>query len=356
MSQLAHALAHLFDRHRIVFWYDDKRELCAEFDALALPGVEKVVLANDQFGLKHRMLRAEPEQKFLVYHEGSQPSDLDNWLLDVQLSHGEFRADQTALWLAELGLGMEFAAVVQPHAPFFQASRRKEALKKLLQPDDTPGRLRLKMAAICTGAEPRLDDILEALLDELAAGQDDKARLLQRCELDEYFWQQLERVYGYMSESPGVRDFALALFKAGYAAAVNEPTTLAPDAVVFLKRWKDSIRHQAAFEAVSADCVAILGVEQDLHARNLLQLAEVDLFELIDRKILSNLARAVGNRTLDAGACMQLIRQRRQSHWYARHRHPYEAIGYASRFFQALETASLTVDSLVHGIQQYAQS
>jgi hypothetical protein len=45
MSEISHSLTRMFDRHRIVFWYDDKHKLRAEFDALALPAVEKIVLA-----------------------------------------------------------------------------------------------------------------------------------------------------------------------------------------------------------------------------------------------------------------------------------------------------------------------
>ena len=133
MSQIETALAKIFDRQRIVFWYDVKRELRAEFDALALPGVEKIVLGNNQFGVKYRILREAPEQKFLLYHEGPPPEDIDNWLLDVELAHGSFRADQTALWVHELGLGPEFTGVIGPHAEFFQAVRRREALKAALR-------------------------------------------------------------------------------------------------------------------------------------------------------------------------------------------------------------------------------
>jgi ATP-dependent Lon protease len=89
------------------------------------------VLENNEFGVKHRILRQEPTRKFLLYHAGPPPADLDNWLLDVQLAHAVFRADQTALWLSELGLGQEFAEVVAPHAEFFHSARRRETLKAL---------------------------------------------------------------------------------------------------------------------------------------------------------------------------------------------------------------------------------
>lgn len=52
--------------HRIVFWYDAARDLRAAFDAVDLPGVTKVEIANNEFGLKYRMLRQEPDRKSVV--------------------------------------------------------------------------------------------------------------------------------------------------------------------------------------------------------------------------------------------------------------------------------------------------
>jgi len=354
MTQLAKALTRLFERHRIIFWYDDKRELRAEYDALALPGVEKIELGNNQFGVKHRILRQEPEQRFLLYHAGPPPADLDNWLLDVQLAHGEFRADQVSLWLTELGLGLEFSDVAAPHAEFFQSARRREALKAVLEAGDTAQRIRLKMLAVCTGAEPRLDSILEALLAELAVDKADKAALVNRCALSDYLWEQCRRVFGYESETPGLRDFVITLFDSCYAAGLGEGARLRNDAVVFLNRWKDSVRHHEAFESLSAQCADVLDVEQDLVQRDFRLLAGLDLFELIDRKILSDLAPAVAGRTLSEAECDKLIRLRREGHWYDGYADPYEAIGAASHFLGLLGMVDLTVRSLADGVQQYS--
>ena len=72
-SQIERALVKLFDRHRIVFWYDAKQELRDDFEALQLPGVEKLELINNEYGIKYKLLREQPEQKFLLYREGPQP-------------------------------------------------------------------------------------------------------------------------------------------------------------------------------------------------------------------------------------------------------------------------------------------
>lgn len=359
-DRIAQALTKLFDRHRIVFWYDAKQELRDDFEALQLPGVEKLELTNNEYGIKYRLLREQPEQKFLLYREGPQPADLDNWLLDVQLAHGEFRTDQVAIWLSELELGPEFTDVVQAHAEFFQAIRRKDALKKLLKEDDTAGQIRLKMLAVCTGSEPRMDAVVENLLQELADSRDEKIKLIARCSLDGFLWEQMTRCYGYKSDEPGIRDFAIELFKSCYAMTVGgggaeNQVKLTGDALVFLKRWKDSRQFEGGFEALSGECAEVLGIEQDLAKRDFRELIELDYFRLIDQKIISDLVRAATARTASSGDVAIWVRQRRQGHWYREYRHLYEAVDFAAQFTHALGEAKLAMDSLAEGVQRYSR-
>jgi len=143
MNKIAEALKKRFEKHRIVFWFDVKKELRKAYEALAFPDIVKIELSNNQFQVKHRILREEPDTKFLLYHEGEAPSDLDNWLLDVQLASDEFRTDQSGIWLNELGLGIEFIDIVNEHAVFFNAAGRREKLKKILTPDDTQNAVRI---------------------------------------------------------------------------------------------------------------------------------------------------------------------------------------------------------------------
>lgn len=355
-DRISQALSRLFDKHRIIFWYDTKQELRSDFETVSIPDVEKLEIANNEYGLKYRILRESPDQKFLLYKEGPQPEDLDNWLLDVQLAHGEFRTDQVAIWLSELDLGLEFAEVAQAHAEFFQVIKRKDALKKLLKPDDTAGQLRLKMLAVCAGSEPRMDSVVETLLQQLAEERDDGIRLIERCGLDSFLWEQLTRFYGYEASEPSLRDFVIELFKSCYAMGTDGEVKLTGDALVFLKRWKDSRQFEQGFETLSADCAEVLGIEQDLGKRDFRELVELDYFRLIDQKIISDLVRAVVGRTVTSGDVALWVRQRRQGHWYGEFRHLYEAIEFAARFVQMLGEARLTMDSLSDGVQRYSRS
>jgi hypothetical protein len=186
-ERIIQALTKLFDRHRIVFWYDAKQELRDDFEALQLPGVEKLELTNNEYGIKYKLLREQPEQKFLLYREGPQPADLDNWLLDVQLAHGEFRTDQVAIWLSELELGLEFIGCGAGPCGVLPGDQAQGRPQEVAESTTTPaGQIRLKMLAVCTGSEPRMDSVVENLLQELADSRDEKIKLIGRCSSGRY--------------------------------------------------------------------------------------------------------------------------------------------------------------------------
>lgn len=362
-NRLLEALERLFDRHRLVFWYDEKEELRKDFESLSLPEVEKLEITNNEYGLKFRILHEEPTQKFLLYHEGTEPDKLDNWLLDLQLATTVFRADQIAIWLSELGLGMEFSDVVSEHADFFRANKRKDDLKKSLREDDSPEKLRLRMLAVCAAADVRIDSILMGLLEELSlsfsatstkieAGE--KLKLIQRFKLDTFFWEQIALHYGYHSKEPSLQDFVITLYKYSYfqyfeiyssSKAVASDTlpfsenkmSLNADALVFLKRFKDSRQYKKCYEKLSIACEAILNIEEDLQNRDLQDLLDLDYFQLIDLKIISELEQQLCARTINTTDVERMVHQRRNSHWYEKFSHLYESINYAALFKGSLK-------------------
>ena len=138
MSDTATVRPHLerwFESRRVVFWHDPDGQYAADLDGLDLPGVQTIRVANDEYGIKNRLLHDEPTSKFLVYRSGQVPTGIGNWLLDLELAYGVFTADRTALVAQDLGLtGEGIDEVVQAHEKFFNATKRVQSLKALLNP------------------------------------------------------------------------------------------------------------------------------------------------------------------------------------------------------------------------------
>lgn len=357
--KITQALNNLFDKQRIVFWYDTRHEFRADFEALELPGVQKIELANNEFGVKYRVLREQPAEKFLLYCDGPEPAPLQNWLLDVQLASGHsFRTDQVALWLAELQLGPDCYPLLEAHAAFFESSKRRDALRGMLASSDSHNALRDKMLAVCAGTEPKLDVMLEALLADEADGVDARIKLIERSGLAEFLWGRMKRAYGYASEQPGLRDFVIELFKTCFFTEVEPEykARLSAEAQVFIRRWKDSRTHSQCFERLSDACAAVLQVDEYLHSVDYRALMALDYFEVIDQKILSDLVRDLVARTVNAQEVEHWVRQRRQAHWFDRFKHVYMAIEQGAQFIQLIGVTQLEMTSLEDGIKKYAHS
>ncbi len=270
--------------------------------AASLPGVTKLEIANNEFGLKYRILRQEPKGKFLLFKDGPEPEMTDNWLLDLQLASAVFKADQAAIWLAELGLPLQFENVVRGHIEFFRAKARVEALKRLMptSSSDTQTQMRIRMLAVCAGAEGGLDTVIEALLGELAVGRDDALRLIERSGLTDFLWKQVGQAYGYKPDEPDFEDFAIALFQSAYARVLGEDGALNAEALLVFRRWKNNRHWAEAFETLSARYQDLLKIPADLQKRDFRTLVGVDHFEEIDRQIIREIVRAMSAQSVSA--------------------------------------------------------
>lgn len=347
------ALARLFEENRIVFWYDSARDMRAEYEAVDLDGVEKAEIANNEFGLKYRMLKQEPKQKFLLFHDGPEPTMKDNWLLDLQFATVLFKADQAAIWLAELGLPLQFEDVVRDHMEFYRAKGRIEALKQLIMPSDTKTDVLRRMLAVCAGAEGALDTVIEELLGELAEDRDDALRLMERSGLTAFFWKQVENAYGYVSDAPDFEDFAITLFQSSYHRALAEDSKLNGEALLVFRRWKNNRLGAKAFETLSGKYQDVLRIPEDVKERDIKALHAIDHFEAIDRQVIRTLVAEMASQTVTSADVLKIVRERRQSHWYSTYQDIYQAIAYATEFQQALAEANLTMTSPAEGVKRY---
>ncbi len=361
IKDITNDLTSRFEKYRIVFWYDAKKEMRDTFESLDLPGVVKLEIANNEYALKYRMLREEPEQKFLVYHEGPQPDDSQNWLLDVLLANGEFRADKVGLFLSELELDLKFDGLVREHLKFFGSQKRRNSLKKLLKQNDNENNIRLKMLAVCAGietlSEERMeDDILKGLLQELAEGKSDAEKCMECCALFPFFWQQMKDLYGYEAADPSMNDFSVELFKSSYALKLGEKAKLSENALRFLQRWKENSASKDAFRALSDRYAKILGIDQDLEKREYTELSELDFFRVIDQKIIIALTRYISERTLSPEKVEKQVAQRKKSFWYTDFSHLYSALECASSFLPQLESTPLEMQNPTEGVECYSKS
>lgn len=359
MSKVSEALDQLFKKHRIVFWYDTEGAMRGEYESLDLPDVIKVELKNNAFSLKYRLLREDPRTNYLVYSPEQEPQHLQNWLLDVQLAHAVFSADQASLWLAEMEMGLEYKEFVSAYQGFFRLAQNRSSLKKKFNKGDSNHQVALKMMAVTLGSavEANLDHILLALFKDLAEGDQSSYDKLDAYGLLAVLWQDLEKKFGYKADRPHIKDFALALFETVLNTGLGKPGRLSAEAGVLMNRWKDSHQYQNAFKSLSNQFSSLLNVIEELQHKEITDLIGLDVYQVIDHRILELLRTFVINRTISESDSKEVVRRRSATYWYADHfKAMYEAINTASMLLFRIQNLHLYLDSLSDGLRKYVSS
>src|SRR5699024_1461040 len=172
-----------------VIWHDPDGSYTSEVDAQVPSDVTLIKVGNDEFAIKHRVLRHESERKFLIYRTGQIPEGTENWLLDIELATGVFTADRAALAQAELGLtASDTEGLATQYSGFFGNTKLTSKLKPLLMPDDDLTTVLAKMCAVLLGQrEHSFSELTRTLLNQHADGITEGFDAFARHELTDFY-------------------------------------------------------------------------------------------------------------------------------------------------------------------------
>jgi uncharacterized protein (TIGR02687 family) len=355
------SLERHFAKHRVVFWYDGKGEWSKDLEQLELPDIELIRVENNEIGVKFRVLLEEPKTKFLLYVPTDQPNHEDNWLADILLSHAEFHADRASLHLQETGLPHEYRELADEHAAFFSRKERRELLKAKIQEDETHRSIRRRMMAIVLKAQDHsLDAILLRLCESLSGAElfDPVVEAFNEFTLVEAFWKEVETQYGYHSANRSLLDFVIGLFQHNAPLGTTVKSGLRSQAVVFLSRWKDSNSSRQSFESLSNRTATNLNIaaalnqvsEKDIQA---LVDAEVDAYELIEKRVVCWFRDGVKARRWKSDARRAIIEKRARSFWFSKYETLYEALNHGAELLDLVEAVDFKVNNIEQGINRY---
>lgn len=348
-------LEQRFTEQRIVFWHDFAGLYSSDIDDLGLDGVIVARVGNDEYGLKYRLLHDWSEEKVLVYRSGEPATGIANWLLDLELAYGTFTADRGSLMAQDLGLREEVAAeVIREHEKFFNAQKRVQSLKALLSPQDDGARLRAKMCAVLLGQKDHtLLDITRSLLVENASGEHVKFDALAEYGLDAFYWRGASVIYGYRTHSPTLDDFVLWLFKRALEDFRSDALEGLRNIQLDFSSLRYDQRSQAAMATLAKRAEVVLDYETRISGASFAGLVSQDLFEATDRRIITDLARAVTEQRVALREVSDVVRARQASVWIGTYRPLYSAIESAAELLSLVSAVNLAFSSLDDALERY---
>ncbi|WP_163710208.1 BREX-1 system phosphatase PglZ type A [Mangrovibacterium lignilyticum] len=341
MNKIEEALVKRFQNHRVVFWYDEKKELTEQYEELAIDGVEKIAVEGNEFEVKYMINKLKPDTKFLLYFKGAKPSDDENWLLDMELAHDLFHTDQEAMFLQEIGLGYHLKELVTEHIEFFKAKERRLKLKELLGEGDEHEDIRGKLLAVTFNTDyVNLITFIHAHGAAFVDGNERLDKELERFNLTKYYWGKIKYQFKYQSEKPSIYDFLLEVFNTNFV--LGKKSTIDKESRLLLSLWKDTIQYRESFGAISEKIANDLEVEDQLSSANLEEIVNDDLFKVVDQKIVHDLVDLVADEAISHDKLIQLVKKRENKFWYS----------YSEYFYRTLEQGSL----LISLVRKYAST
>jgi uncharacterized protein (TIGR02687 family) len=356
-DKIKQVLSDLFDKKRLVFWYDEGGLMKDTVAELNIPGVVLLTLDHNPFTVKYRVLKGErPERGFIIYSADKQPEDEDNWLLDLQMEAIPFSADMTSLHAAECGIPIELKAqVVDAHSKFFEVANNRAKLAEMLQPDMDADAIERKMIEICAKVEPTSDQLTYIFAQEELDGNPITLKLLEKYQLDNIYWQDVKYSFGY-KDAHRVKDLIIVLFKDdlnrnfGNSALTNE-------ARIFMRDWRDSRKYGELYKQWANILEKELNIVDNLLNHQLNQWVSIETFPCVDKLIAQQLMTEVLNSTMTVDKMETIIDMRSQKLFFPIYKHVLTALLEARRMVEDIDRlmTGLVLNSAKEGFEIYCR-
>ena len=357
MSKIEDGLKRLFEKHRIVFWYDSTGDFKQEYEEMNLIGVVKCSIENNELALKYRILCKEPTTLFLLYGNYERPQQEDNWLLDIELGNVLFQTDQETLALQELELPSHFKNWINKHSLFFKNKERTARFLSKLEDRENEAQLTQTLLQIVLGSHSNsLDDLIKAYLSAFIAGKGDEIeKELILYNLNDFFWNWIIVAYQYNGQPKGIYDFAIEVCQKNFAPTTKK-ANVNKASKVLLDSWRDTISFQKTYQSLIKQIETAFNREEQINSLDLSELWEEDIYECIDKKIIKELASLLVNGTLTAEKVESIIKRRESTYWYEKYQPFYEALGHANQLLQEVEKyENITIESYQNGLESYTR-
>ena len=320
LSQLQQGLEQAFytEQHRIVFWYDAEQSFTEEIKALELNDVQILNMAEESsLAIKLKLELQDQQGKYLLYFPSPEPETEKDWLLDIKLYSRSFYADRFSIIFNELGLQQQsLREHLAKREEFLKAKARLSALRRYIQPDADAQDLDMAMiAAVVKADSAELMHIVLALADEMVQQNlslevnPDSFAELEKFQLVPALVTALQAEIGYpasVEELNGEAPFKLGTFfirlmSTGFCESLGDIPLWAQELVMssvssrataraFLSRWRDSSKYYPTFDTLSQTVANALRIQEKVGAFDLEQLLDVMTFEVIEQKIIVDLA------------------------------------------------------------------
>lgn len=346
-----------FENARIVVWHDADGSYADGVETYAPADVVTVRVENNEFGLKHRVLKEERNAKFLLYRSGVAPEGVNNWLLDLELANAPiFTTDRSALLGTTLGVPDSIAeALLDAYPAFFADDKLVGQLQALLASSDDLRVARAKMCAVLLGQKHHsFSELTRTLLIQYADERNDAFTKLKKYQLEGFHWDGAQDIYGYVSTAPSVAGFALWMFQRASEGFDSASSTQARNLAIDFRSFRDSKKSSEAMKTIARKVECDLAYRDTVAELSFEELLRADVFDATEREIIRRLVDGIASQTSSTRDILETINsRRRESFWFDDYASLYECIANAAELLSAIRGTKLSMSSFSEGLTRY---
>jgi len=156
-----------------------------------------------------------------------------------------------------------------------------------------------------------------------------------------------------MSSDPGIDDFVLWMFQQAIGSFRSDRPGGLRNIQLDFNSLRFDLRSQSALATLAKRVASSISYASTIENADFRDLVGIDLFEEVDQKIISDLAREVAARTATAREVADVVRKRKSSIWAEGYRKLYAAIESGSELLSELSALTLTITSFDDGLDRY---
>lgn len=354
-EKIQKVLNDLFNRFRLVFWYDDGGQMQNIAQTILLPGVETIILSDNAFSVKYRILKGnQPERGFIVYSNQKQPEDGDNWLLDLQLVAAPFSADMGSLYASECGIPLELKqTLVDKHLEFFKTSDNRKRLASKIQQNMTVAEIEQQMLASVCKTDPLLDRFIMELSEEAFDESSEIFNKIERYNLVDLLWSEIDEAWGY-SSGRQIKDLMIVLFNDDFQNNFGK-TCLKNEAHIFMRNWRDSSTFCGLYKKWAEKLEQELDIKKNVEALDFDQLVPIVTYPCIDKVIAQKLQMEVLHETISVDRIESIVEARSGKIFSNVAEHTLKALLYARKLMATINEKmnSFVINSIADGFKLY---
>jgi hypothetical protein len=343
-------LADAFHGRRLVFWEDASSTYVDMVDNIAVEGAELVNLTGHELRSKCLVMREKPDKRFVLYRAGGAPAPSVDLVLDLKLAAEPFTCSIAGIWAEECGIRPDLVDTIDDHKSFFNSKERREALKRLQLPKDTPDDLCFAMcAATLRATDSNRRDAVRSMakraLIEWAREDEESLRALKAAGLEQAFWGALARVLGYTvseDEQSSVEDLAYCVLEGSCDDVVSDRASIDPaEASRILDELAKDGRTKEVFEAIVNRFASTVAQRVPKENRTPELLEDVNAIPQIDEWILAYFLKEQQAGGIDLAKLESVWAKRRYTFFAEDYKQHYETLISLGRLFRELNTYKL---------------